>query len=117
MERWSLRADAFRGAWDYSDSAFPASTGVGDRRRRRPRELAFDWQRFTPAAASKAARSQDSRAPRLRRGSRRDLDRAAVARIFLRRGAALEQRRLRPECRLSGAVRDDAGVPPTNAAW
>ena len=49
MERWSLRADAFRGAWDYSDaSAFPRfdwrSAIAGDVARA---SLAFDWQRFT----------------------------------------------------------------------
>jgi hypothetical protein len=49
MERWSLRADAFRGAWDYSDaSAFPRfdwrSAIAGEVARA---SLAFDWQRFT----------------------------------------------------------------------
>jgi hypothetical protein len=49
VDLWSLRADAFRGAWDYSDaSAFPRfdwrSAIAGDVARA---SLAFDWQRFT----------------------------------------------------------------------
>ena len=51
IERWTLRADAFRGAWDYSDSsAFPRfdwrSAIAGDVARA---GLAFDWQRFSAA--------------------------------------------------------------------
>ena len=112
MERWSLRADAFRGAWDYSDaSAFPRfdwrSAIAGDVARA---SLAFDWQRFTAGG-------------RLEGGAFAKLARTEVADGV--RGATSIEQRLRESsygaalrwskggsvlnAGFRGAVRDDAG--------
>lgn len=112
VERWSLRADAFRGAWDYSDaSIFPRfdwhSALAGDVARA---SLAFDWQRFTAGG-------------RLEGGAFAKLARTEVA-DGVRNATSIEQR-LRESAYgaalqwsnggsvlnagFRGAVRDDAG--------
>ena len=112
VERWSLRADAFRGPWDYSDaSVFPRfdwhSALAGDVARA---SLAFDWQRFTAGG-------------RLEGGAFAKLARTEVA-DGVRNATSIEQR-LRESsygaalrwsnagsvlnAGFRGAVRDDAG--------
>jgi len=112
VERWSLRADAFRGPWDYSDaSVFPRfdwhSALAGDIARA---NLAFDWQRFTAGG-------------RLEGGAFAKLARTEVA-DGVRNTTSIEQRLRESSYGASlrwsnagsalnagfrGAVRDDAG--------
>jgi hypothetical protein len=112
MERWSLRADAFRGAWDYSDaSAFPRfdwrSAIAGEVARA---SLAFDWQRFTAGgrleggAFAKLARTEVADAVRDATSIEQRLRESSYgAALRWSNGGSVLNAGFR------GAVRDDAG--------
>lgn len=112
VERWSLRADAFRAPWDYSDaSVFPRfdwrSALAGDVARA---SIAFDWQRFTAGgrleggAFAKLARTEVADGVRNATSIEQRLRESAY-------GAALRWSRGNSmfNAGFRGAVRDDAG--------